>query len=433
MKKALFLSGLGAALLLLTITFSCKKNFTAKPNESVTMQTDSNFVSLATATTAATQATISKMASAVIAKKSVQGFAGLTTAKQVLDVLAVPDNINPSYYIFNYSGGGFAIISSDKRVEPVLAYADKGYFPRSGNISGGLAHWLTVNHENMQLVKKNPQLKVPKNVARFWAELVTANPAAPAKQAVNQAAPPPPTCEDSYSEITVAPLTQTTWGQGYPYNVLCPAGNFDAGHTPTGCVATAMAQIMYKWKYPANYAWNTMPLYTYGGGSYGDVAQLMLDVGTSVNMVYDDSGSHPYTSIPFEMNGISCSDAFKNSFSYSSSNEGSYDYQTVIANLNAGEPVLLSASTDHDLVLFWGYRYGHVWVCDGYYSSTFNICPSGDSPGMGGSYLYLDMNWGWDNANNCNGLYYYNNWTVLNDGQLQYYQYNQSMTYNIHP
>ena len=52
-----------------------------------------------------------------------------------------------------------------------------------------------------------------------------------------------------FGEIRVEPLIKTKWGQDYPYNEQCPliASNI---HQPTGCVATAMSQLMYYHQYP---------------------------------------------------------------------------------------------------------------------------------------------------------------------------------------
>lgn len=50
--------------------------------------------------------------------------------------------------------------------------------------------------------------------------------------------------------IKVAPLLKTYWGQGFPYNSLCPKLGIGSGRRLTGCVATAMSQLMYYHKYP---------------------------------------------------------------------------------------------------------------------------------------------------------------------------------------
>ena len=72
------------------------------------------------------------------------GLTNLIT-KQILSAVAMPNDTNPSYYIFNYVGGGFAIISADRRIEPVLAYSPTSSFNVTGNLPPGLTNWLTVN------------------------------------------------------------------------------------------------------------------------------------------------------------------------------------------------------------------------------------------------------------------------------------------------
>ncbi|MBQ5776585.1 MAG: C10 family peptidase, partial [Bacteroidaceae bacterium] len=109
----------------------------------------------------------------------------------------------------------------------------------------------------------------------------------------------------------VAPLTQARWGQETPYNQYCPsyAGKYSA----TGCVATAMAQIMYHHQWPVTgvgskevagtsgievidfahttYQWSRMtPVYSSLSTpeECDAVATLMYHVGRSVNMMYGD-------------------------------------------------------------------------------------------------------------------------------------------------
>ena len=62
------------------------------------------------------------------------------------------------------------------------------------------------------------------------------------------------------SSSQVDPLITTEWGQSEPYNDLCP---IDEGNpTKTGCVATAMAQIVNYWESPCSgngYYWYNHP------------------------------------------------------------------------------------------------------------------------------------------------------------------------------
>ena len=58
---------------------------------------------------------------------------------------------------------------------------------------------------------------------------------------------------------SIHPLIETRWSQGSPYNDACPMGAFE--RTVTGCVATAMAQVMYYHKCPQGETLDTIPGY----------------------------------------------------------------------------------------------------------------------------------------------------------------------------
>jgi subtilisin-like proprotein convertase family protein len=119
--------------------------------------------------------------------------------------------------------------------------------------------------------------------------------------------------------LSFGPLLSTTWNQSDPYNLNTPLW-YNGQKTYTGCVATAAAQIMKFWNYPAtgqnstSYTWNngstnvtlsanfSTSTYDWGNmtNSYGGasttaqrqaVAKLMSDVGIAFNMGYGVSGS----------------------------------------------------------------------------------------------------------------------------------------------
>ena len=118
---------------------------------------------------------------------------------------------------------------------------------------------------------------------------------------------------------SLGPLLPTAWNQDAPYNMHTPLW-YDGQTTYTGCVATAAAQIMKYWNYPAtgqgvtSYTWNNgsinqllsanFAVSTYDWNSmtnsYGvsstsaqkeAVAKLMSDVGVAFQMVYGPDGS----------------------------------------------------------------------------------------------------------------------------------------------
>ena len=54
-----------------------------------------------------------------------------------------------------------------------------------------------------------------------------------------------------FGEKRVEPLTKTKWGQDEPYNDQCPVVLAPYSRQLTGCVATAMSQLMYYHRYPS--------------------------------------------------------------------------------------------------------------------------------------------------------------------------------------
>lgn len=94
---------------------------------------------------------------------------------------------------------------------------------------------------------------------------------------------------DVKTHADVASFITTKWDQLEPYNSLCPSAGKGGDKCPTGCVATAMAQVMYYYRYPANYEWDKMKT-TYSKTDSGEavdaIAQLMLDCGTASFMNY---------------------------------------------------------------------------------------------------------------------------------------------------
>ncbi|MCH8546497.1 MAG: Spi family protease inhibitor, partial [Cryomorphaceae bacterium] len=68
-----------------------------------------------------------------------------TTQKSVSTIDAITGrSSDPLFYVVNYDNGGFAIISGDKRIEPVLAYSKHSNFPIEDKMSlpPGLVDWL---------------------------------------------------------------------------------------------------------------------------------------------------------------------------------------------------------------------------------------------------------------------------------------------------
>jgi hypothetical protein len=336
----------------------------------------------------------------------------------------------PAAYICNYTKGGFAVIAADRHMQPVLAFAARGSFPVADlrnpkAMPEGLLSWLETTKAIAVALRQSPNENNPvQGAANEWKALVD-NPgpafdptkiatAPPTKS--NPASRVPPNTDPPPSSSTQrGPLLLTTWGQGCGYNDYVPSssrGDY-CYHCPTGCVATAMAQIMNYWHYPANaFNWGGMQP-TSGTPA---TAQLMQACGNAVHMSYGENSSGADDDYVDDM--------LKGRYGYSSadfiSNQDPGLYNNVINDINNNRPVLLGGFSDTT----WGFGSGsgHSWVCDGYIQSYIE----------GNGYLSFHMNWGWDGRSN--GWCSYNDWSVrTSDGVMHQYNYAKTYTINIHP
>ena len=199
---------------------------------------------------------------------------------------------------------------------------------------------------------------------------------------------------DSYPN-EVEPLVMSHWDQGTPYNNYCPTKN--GQRSVTGCVATALAQVLRYNRYPENgegslsktYFGNTYTadygettydfdnmLDDYYYGSYTSeqaeaVATLMLHCGLAVNMDYSPSGSGAYSDVAAR--GMRQYFGIETAECHDRSDYSTAEWKNLIfAELAGGHPMYYSG------IDALSYNGGHAFVCDGY-----------DENGL------LHINWGW--------------------------------------
>jgi len=348
----------------------------------------------------------------------------------------------PALYVFTYhKNQGYVVISADWRHEPVCAVTGNGTFP-DYKAPSMLINWFETTVENIEILRyegfdnteraRNAWNKIHGQITTTssrnwtypecceecpnWPDCFDENidcetGGGPAEEYCDPVWDPNP-C-GSYTTTTVGPLLATTWGQGCGYNDQVPnlnctdicSANASNTRAWTGCVATAMAQVIRFHGISTSHGYNygSMP----NGSGNSEVQRLMDDAGESVDMNYGCDGSGA--------NGGKGPNALKNEFDFGSANRNSYgasSYLTVINNHNRGLPVLLEGCRTRRrfLGITWWYANCHEWVCDGY-ERIRNNCYS---------YLDLHMNWGWNSSHN--GWYLFNNWTLSNGRNYQYYQ-----------
>jgi peptidase C10-like protein/Spi protease inhibitor/type IX secretion system substrate protein len=326
------------------------------------------------------------------------------------------------YYVFNInSNDGFVIITADDAAHPILGYSTERQF-KIPAANTTISYWMKKRKQEIIAIKA-ANIIATEDIAREWAGDFSVN------NNLSQRTSNP----NSVATASVAPMVQTTWDQSPYYNALCPGGvgndGTSANASVTGCVATAMAQVMKFWNYPAQgrdsssycdctsggytdnygilsanygattYSWSAMPLNVSSPDSA--VAILMYHCGVSVDMDYDPNGSGA-DALSIETGGQPCSQiALVQYFKYDSATiqgyqktEGHYSDTAWVSlikiDLNAGRPVIYEGDDST--------QGGHCWVCDGYDVNN-----------------NLHMNWGWSGADD--GYFPVTNLTT-NDGGL---------------
>lgn len=316
-------------------------------------------------------------------------FSSTTTAQSLLKHTSSgrqtgPDTIAQPYYVFdNDNGRGFVIIAGDDRISKILGYsADARFTP--GNLPPQLSYMLEC-------------------LAGRLGTLPSYAPQHPSWTTARREA------GTSGSKV----LETACWGQGEPYNKLCP------DEAPAGCVATAMAIVMKYHNWPAtgrnrhkvnaknfidfstiSFNWELMDNpgdreWTPEGAD--EVAMLTKTLGDAVDMVYNSAGSAASDALlgrylyDYFKYSVNCQTIHRHSFSDT-------EWNHLITNeIDNQRPIIYGGYSATDG--------GHEFVIDGYEGVMYHV------------------NWGWDGS--ANGFFDIN--------ELLGFSANQSMVINIMP
>ena len=272
------------------------------------------------------------------------------------------------FYVFNNpERPGWVIVAGDDRARTILAYGDEYYFDES-EMPEVVQDWLNDYVEQLASIDKG-------------AAKPSSNAPVHSLAASNRA--------------RIAPMLSCNWAQGLPFNQQCATytSSGTTSYCPAGCVAIAMAQILYYYK--SSTPCTTIPAYTSSSLSqymaelpattfnYGlmndwydkaentsesaqETARLVRYCAQSVKMDFGKSSS----------SATSQRNAFVNYFDFDKDaqqlartdyNAAEWD-EMVYHELAMGRPVFISARKAHG---------GHAFVCDGYDNGLYHI------------------NWGW--------------------------------------
>ena len=255
----------------------------------------------------------------------------------------------PAYYIFTSSNDDkFVIVSGESKLNEVVAYGDKMSKDES---------------------KQSPYFK---QFLKDYERVVKA-----VRSNTIQASTTP-----SQLKRKVEPLLTCKWSQYAPFNKYTPVIQGD--RTPTGCVATATAQVMYHHKWPKNrpadyiastgdearmsstYWWDDMKDTSnkmFSSRSQQAVGVLMYDIGKAVRMRYYHKGS--------DSNLQNACNALRHNFDYTVR----YLVKDVLPANEFLKEVMQELSDGYPVLVVGG---PHAFVYDGY-----------DEQG------FIHTNWGW--------------------------------------
>ena len=283
------------------------------------------------------------------------------------------------FYVFN-ADNGFIVVSGDKKVVPILAYSTESAYD-ADNVIPPVKMWLDSYQSQLLEIKEDKSLEQSISVSKAWEELQK-----PIK--VRKSGTSAPT-----------PLIMSKWGQGKFFNYYCPedakAGYSYNNRAVTGCVATAMAQIMYYFRYPEmGIGENTYYHYDYGE-LYADFSKAkydynaMIDNPTDIQIPTCLLMSH--CGIAVEMNyGPDGSGAYSETAAYVLIDNFGYSPKTQLIGREYTKnwDSLLVSHLDNRIPLYYAgtdtARYvGHAFVCDAYQTDS------------NGNYYY-HFNFGWD-------------------------------------
>lgn len=290
-----------------------------------------------------------------------------------------------SYYVFpNANSKGFTIVSGDDRLPEIVGYSSQGSYDEN-NLPEGFVSFMET-YQNLYNKVNLGDAEALKNLAEIkaWRNKKNASAA---------------------STSAVAPLLgNIEWDQTSPYNNMCP--RYDSVHVAaTGCVATAMAQVMAYYKYPKQLKadipgyvnrWNGIPMeiptITREEGVYDwdnmlpkynkeanatqqqkdAVAKLMYHCGAAVQMNYGPESAAAVSATKlakyFGYDADLMMDLSRSSFTLDKW------MQIIDTELAAGRPVLYGGQASDG---------GHQFICDG----------------IDGEGLY-HINWGWSGSQN---------------------------------
>ena len=329
-----------------------------------------------------------------MARSSAQRFLASHAAKGGFNAAAptvkwVHQEMNPTrtnqaaYYVVN-TDRGFVVVAGDDRAQEILAYSSRP-LDDMNNLPENMKFWLDCYKQQMEYLQAHPGLVVEK-----------------------------PALKTNRTE-SIEPMLVAMWNQGYPYYNQCPMDG--DRRAQTGCAATSLAQVFYKWQYPTQptpevpgyttrtrkfelptlpsitFDWaNMLPEYNYSAtdAQKNAVAWLMRYIGQAEQMDYTNEGSEAWEDDILRachlFGYVGARVEYKATLNFDTNGENMLisdaDWSVMLQEeLAAGRPVVYCA-----------YSYSSAY--DSFYGHAFNVDGYDATTGM------YSINWGWGGTGN---------------------------------
>ena len=271
-----------------------------------------------------------------------------------------------AFYVFNndFKDSGFIIVAGDDRVPAVLGYSDNGSFDAND-----------VPQAMQELLDS------------YMAQIEEMDNGGTAITLSTDKGP-------------ISPLVKAAWSQNSPYNILLPFlpnGN----HAYAGCVATALAQVMHYWQWPARPT-TAIPAYTSSTLSFVMPELPVVDFDwESMQNTYQTTDTTSASGMAAATLTLYCAQALEMDFkttgsgattakipmylSYYFGYNNAHTLRRTSYTTQGWADAIYSELADSRPVIFSGSKAtgGHAFVCDGY-----------DGNGM------FHINWGWNGRSN---------------------------------
>lgn len=322
----------------------------------------------------------------VIKKKSVANVEALRASSVQTRSSINAMGIDTLFYIVNFAdSSGFAIVSADKRTDPLYAIIDEGNY--------NIKELEKENNDGFLLFLDRAILKELDDIKNYYGKELTR------------------TVYPWEMTDAVKPILKTKWGQGgarkpNSYGRYCP-------NKVTGCVITAAAQILSHYGTPRSVGvsydnnpegitvlhWDRILADSEANDgrldpnktpeSMNEIAHLCRCLGGLLDADYEFAKDSRFNST-----GVNCSKFIKwlPNVGLHATKLRDYNETDIMQTIKKGQPVFGCGNRGYKKKLFWKkFTGGHAWVYDGYIVISW---------GQGHIERFIHCNWGWDSYQN---------------------------------